>query len=567
MSKSSKDGATQAGLYDYIVVGAGSAGCVLANRLTEDGSSVLLLEAGSWDRDPLIHLPLGIGKIFPERLHDWGYFMEPDPGLDGRSIECARGKVVGGSSSVNVMAYVRGHRADYDRWAANGLSGWSYDDVLPYFRRSEHWEGGADAYRGGSGPLRTQRTRYQDPILDAFIAAGREAGFEVTQDYNAAIPEGFGLLQSTIHRGRRASAASAYLRPALRRPGLSVSVGSFVIGIDIDHHKAVGVRFCRNGDVLAAQARREIILSAGVIDTPKILMLSGIGDPHELERHGISVRVASPSVGRNLRDHLSVLVQHRRRDPSPFQRSMRYDRLAFSMARAWLTGGGFAADVPIGVTAFLKTEPNYTLADVQLLFLAAPFPARPYLPPFSSPVPDAFGCRVALLRPESSGRVSLASSNPMDKPKIVPNFLSTPNDRVALRRGVSLTRHIMAQSAIASHTSVESAPGPLVRDDDDLDAFIRRTAVTVHHPAGTCRMGSLKDMNRVVDAELRVCGIDSLRVVDASVLPDMVGGNINAVIMMIAEKASDLIRGLPPIPRTKPADFNLFAKDNANVLA
>lgn len=552
--------------FDFVIVGAGSAGCVLANRLSEDGASVLLLEAGRWDRDPLIRIPLGIGKIFPERLHDWGYFMEPDSALDGRGIECARGKVVGGSSSINVMAYVRGHRADYDRWAATGLSGWSYPHVLPYFRRSESWEDGADAFRGGDGPLHTQRSRWRDPLLDAFISAGRDAGFPVTPDYNGADQEGFGRIQSTIHRGRRDSAAKAYLRPALRRPNLKVETEALVTGVGIADGRATGVAYRRAGRSHVAQARREVILSAGVIDTPKILMLSGIGDPAALSAHGIPIHVVSPAVGRNFQDHLGVLATYRRRDPSPFERSMRFDRLAFGMARAFLGGGGFAGDVPIGVTAFLKTDTTRMLPDVQFLFLAAAFPARPHLRPFRAPVVDSFGCRVVLLRPESRGRVSLASADPADPPRIVPNFLATEGDRETLRRGLKLLRQVVAQPAMADHAGEEMAPGASLQDDTGLDAFVRRSAVTVHHPASTCRMGATRDANCVVDAELRVYGLDGLRVVDASVMPDLVGGNINAVVMMIAEKAADLILGRSPLAAvTRPVSSDL--EGSVHVLA
>lgn len=529
--------------YDFIVVGAGSAGCVMANRLTEAGASVLLLEAGKWDSDPLIHVPLGIGKIFPERMHDWGYFMEGDPGLDGRGIECARGRVIGGSSSINVMAYVRGHRADYDRWAAAGLEGWSYAEVLPYFRRSEAWEGGADTYRGGDGPLKVQRTRYRDPVLAAFIEAGEQAGYPANADYNGASQDGFGYIQETIGSGRRCSAAVAYLRPALKRASLEVVVEAMVSKVLIENGRATGVAYLRGGSPRLARARREVILCAGVIDTPKILMLSGVGDPAQLRAHGIPVLVESPGVGQNFQDHLSVMATYKRAKAGPFSRAMRYDRLALSMLGSWLGHDGFASDTPIGVTAFLKTAQDLAAPDVQLLFLAAPLPARAWLPPFSKPVPETFGCRVALLRPESRGTISLASADPAAAPLIKPNFLTSRTDRETLRAGLKMLRTIMAQPAIASLSTDELAPGRAVVDDEDLDAFIRRTSVTVHHPAGACRMGSAADAERVVDPWLRVCGVDGLRVVDASVMPDMVGGNINAVVMMMAEKAADAILG------------------------
>ncbi len=534
--------------YDYVIVGAGSAGCVLANRLTEGGATVLLLEAGKWDRDPLIHVPLGIGKIFPERLHDWGYFMQPDPAMGGRGMECARGKVVGGSSSINVMAYVRGHRSDFDGWAASGLRGWGYQDVLPYFRRMESWEGGADAFRGDAGPLRVQQTRYDDPILASFIAAGQQAGFAETTDYNGADQDGFGLIQETIHNGRRQSAATAFLRPALRRRTLRVVVEAAVSRVVLEAGRAVGVAYRQGGQSHTAQARREVILSAGTIDTPKLLMLSGIGDPAQLGHHGIATAVAAPGVGQNLQDHLSVLLTHRRKDRSTFERAMRYDRLGVSMARSWLGMGGFAGDVPIGVTGFVRTRPDLPAPDIQLLFLAAPFPARPYLPPFSKPVVDGYGCRVALLHPRSRGTVSLASADPAAAPLIAGGFLADSADLDALRDGIALTKRIMRQPAMARHDAGEAGPSAAADSPAEQEAFIRKASVTVHHPSSTCRMGAAGDLARVVDAELRVCGVDGLRVVDASAMPNVAGGNINAVVIMMAEKAADMILGRTALP-------------------
>lgn len=529
--------------YDYIIVGAGSAGCVLANRLSADGATVLLLEAGDWDRDPLIHVPLAIGKIFPARMHDWGYFFAPDPGLDQRGIECARGKVVGGSSSVNVMAYVRGHRGDYDRWASNGLTGWSYEDVLPYFRRAETWEGGADAYRGDAGPLKVRRTRYKDSLLGSFIAAGRQAGYPQTDDYNGSAQEGFGFIQQTIHRGRRCSAAVAYLKPVLKRPGLRVVVRAMVNRVLFDGQRARGVAYRVDGAARISRANREVILCGGVIDTPKLLMRSGIGDPAQLAAHGIPVLLPNSAVGANLQDHLSVMVSYRRRDRGPFTAAMRYDRLALAMLTSWLGGESFASDVPTGVTAFVKSAAERALPDVQFLFLSAPLPSHPWLWPFKRPVADGFGCRVVLLRPESRGRVTLTAADPAAAPLITPNFLCSEADRATLRRGVRMLREVMAEAPMQEHIAAELAPGPATQGDAEIDAFVRRTAVTVHHPAGTCRMGGAMDNERVVDAQLRVCGLEGLRVVDASVMPDLVGGNINAVVMMMAEKAADLILG------------------------
>jgi len=538
---------TRTAEFDYVIVGAGSAGCVLANRLSEESSArVLVLEAGGWDRDPWIHIPLGIGKIFPARLHDWMYFTEPEPHADGRRIECARGKVIGGSSSVNVMAYVRGHPADYDRWAASGLAGWSYREVLPYFRRAESWEGGADAYRGAGGPLGVQRSKYQDPVIEAFIEAGRAAGHPVPGDYNGAAQEGFSRVQETIRGGRRCSAAVAYLRPALGRANLSVETDSLATRIAIEHGRAIGVEYRRRGERWIARATREVILAGGVFNSPQLLMLSGIGAADSLKALGIAPLVDLPGVGRNLQDHISVMLNFRRKGTSPFQKSMRYDRLLRAILEARFLGRGPASDVPVGSTAFLRSAPGVTVPDLQFLFLAAPFPTHPYLRPFVAPGPDGFGCRVAVLRPESRGRVELASADPAASLRIYENFFSAPRDLALLRTGIDKAREVVAQAPLAPYLAAEAVPGAAA-DEKALEAFMRKTAVSVHHPIGTCRMGRASDADAVVDPTLKLRGVDGLRVVDGSVMPDLVGGNVNAPIIMIAEKASDMIRGRAPL--------------------
>jgi 4-pyridoxate dehydrogenase len=535
----------RADAYDYIIVGAGSAGCVLANRLTEDPDvTVLLLEAGGSDKHPYIQIPLGLGKLWQQRMFDWGYDTEPEPHLHDRRVPVRRGKVLGGSSSINVMVYTRGHRGDFDRWAREGATGWSYADTLPYFKRSESWEGGEDSWRGGSGPLGTQSARMHDPIHDAWREAAHRAGWPQTGDANGADGAGLGTAQFTIRSGRRASAANAYLRPVLQRPNLVLRTGVLATRVALRGARATGVHFVEQSQERHAEATREVILCGGVFNSPQLLMLSGIGPASHLREHGIAPLIDLP-VGRNLRDHLAVALRWHRTAPGPFQHQMRLDRVALAMARAWLLRDGPATTLPLALIAFLQSAPGLEAPDLEFMIGAPPFEAKPWLPGWTPPIPDFMGIRPVLLHPQSHGTVTLCSADPAAPVRIANNFLSVPEDIATLRRGFHLGRDLAHQPPLDRYRGALAAPGPEVTSEADIDAWIRATVITVNHPLGTCAMGNGNDA--VLQPDLTVRGVEGLRVVDASALPDMPSAHINAIVMMLAERASDLIRGRPPL--------------------
>lgn len=529
--------------FDYIIVGAGSAGCVLANRLSAGGTySVLLLEAGGWDRDPLIHIPLTWGKMFVERRHDWGYDCAPEANVDHRAVEFARGKVIGGCSSTNAMAYVRGDRRTYERWAKEpGLEGWGSDATLPHFKRQENWAEGGNDWRGGDGPVGTQFCAFEDPLVEAFGAAGKEK-FGWTEDYNGRDQEGFARLQMSISGGRRASAANAYLRPARRRQNLTVKTHALVETLLFSGDRATGVRWRSGGQQHEAAAARDVILAGGVVNSPQMLMLAGIGPQAQLKSHGIKVRMDLPGVGQNLSDHPSIIAMYHRAGPKgPFHRMMRYDRIVPDLARTYLGGNGFSGDVPGGITAFLRSSLASDVPDIQFLFTAAPLAAWPYMEPFKAPFADGFATRLVLTQPEARGEITLSSTDPAAAPVIRQNFLGSDHDWTVLREGFEIARELADSEEMRPFVKAEVAPGPACTDQASLDAYIRKSLITVHHPAGTCRMGSADDARAVVGPDLKVHGVDGLRVIDASVMPDLPNGNINAAVLMIAEMASAII--------------------------
>lgn len=529
--------------FDYIIVGAGSAGCVLASRLTEDPEvSVLVLEAGGRDSSIFIHMPAALAKPLANDRYNWFYHSEPEPHLDGRRLYCPRGRVLGGSSSINGMAYVRGHARDYDRWAQGGLAGWSYAEVLPYFRKAETYERGADPYRGGEGPLHVSAGACKNPLFQAWIEAGRQAGYPVTPDMNGRQQEGFAHMDMTVHDGRRWSAAVAYLKPAMTRPNLTVWTRALTTRVLFDGYRAVGVELAKGNTKAEVRAEREVILCGGAVNSPQTLLLSGVGPAEDLAEHGIPVVRDLPGVGKNLQDHLEVYVQHACTQPITLYSALK-PWIQAKIGFDWLFfKKGLGASSHFEAGGFIRSRAGIEHPDLQYHFLPIAMNYDGSNPAGS----HGFQAHVGPMRSQSRGEITLASADPKAPPRIVFNYMSQEADRQEFRAAIRLTREVFAQKAFDPYRGAELAPGPEVQSDQEIDAFVRRHVESAYHPSCTCKMGT--DSMAVVDGGAKVHGLEGLRVVDASVMPDIVSGNLNAPTIMLAEKLADTIRGKAPLP-------------------
>jgi len=531
---------------DYVIVGAGSAGCAMAYRLSEAGHSVLVIEHGGTDAGPFIQMPGALSYPMNMARYDWGYQSEPEPHLGNRRLACPRGKVIGGSSSINGMVYVRGHACDYDHWRDQGADGWGYGDVLPYFKRMESWHGGGHGgdpgWRGADGPLHVSRGPRDNPLTRAFVEAGAQAGYQRTGDYNGEQQEGVGPFDMTVWRGRRWSAANAYLRPALKRDNCNL-IRALVTRVIIEEGRAVGVETLRKGRREVVRARAEVILAASSINSPKLLMVSGVGPGAHLAEHGIAVKADRPGVGQNLQDHLELYIQMAASQPVSLFKYWNLLGKGFVGAR-WLLGRrGLGASNQFESGGFIRSDAGVSYPDIQFHFL----PIAVRYDGKAAAEGHGFQAHVGPMRSASRGAVSLRSNDPSDAPMIRFNYMSQESDWIDFRKCIRLTREIFAQDAFRPFVSHEIQPGADVTSEADIDSFIRAHAESAYHPCGTCRMGRADDRHAVVDPQGRVIGVEALRVADSSIFPRITNGNLNAPSIMVGEKIADHVLGRAPL--------------------
>ncbi|WP_069300103.1 choline dehydrogenase [Neptunicoccus sediminis] len=533
---------------DYIIIGAGSAGCAMAYRLSEDGKhKVLVVEYGGTDWGPFIQMPGALSYPMNMSRYDWGYQSEPEPHLGGRRLAAPRGKVIGGSSSINGMVYVRGHARDYDTWAEQGAQGWSGADVMPYFKRQENWDpsghGGDPEVRGTNGPLHVQRGSRENPLNRAFVEAGRQAGYPVTEDYNGIQQEGFGPMDQTVHKGQRWSAANAYLKPALKRPNVEL-VNGHANRVVIEQGRAVGVEITQGGKVVTLRANREVIIAASAFNSPALLLRSGIGPAAHLREHGIDVVADRAGVGQNLMDHLELYIQVKSLQPVTLFKYWNLIGKGYVGAKWLLTGKGPGASNQFESAAFIRSRAGIEYPDIQYHFL----PMAVRYDGKAAAEGHGFQAHVGPMRSTSRGAVTLGSADPAKPPKILFNYMSKDQDWEDFRTCIRLTREIFAQDAFKPFNGGEIQPGAAVQSDDELNGFIREHVESAYHPCGTCKMGAADDPMAVVDPECRVIGVEGLRVADSSIFPSIPNGNLNAPSIMVGEKASDHILGRTPLP-------------------